>query len=452
MKKKLDLKILENADMKTIETLSYKYRAVDDKEAEKLFKRITDKTEDYNEESGVNTVEVYHRSIWRKTLSVAFSLVIIAVTAVGGAYFYSRLNQIRYIDNIIESETTSCGIENSFTPVPVNEEYDGDILGIKNWHIEKSSGTFTNIDGYPNTYTFSFINDDTGYRFAYTEGNKDEELAYLADLNNDGYPEFICNRVCGMISGEINYHTVAYRMNNGIMETASLIYDFKDFAEKNNIDISLMVDFTDRYYPDKNKIILSSRYSDTEYEIGFEYFSFQPANAEPVCVDYYIGSVLGVRNWHIKKESLTADTENTYFIDDNTGEIFVSYTGYKGKTSAYLTDLDKDQNPELVCSYQYGDDPTVMKDHVKIYRKNKGVLEVGDFLSDFDAFAKANNIELADCDDFSEKFECDQNRIILKKQGNDTGYELDMKYYHFKPVELQIPMLSEPDSDDTALN
>ena len=75
MKKKINLKILENSDMKTLEALSHKYRAVDNDEAEKIYRRITNNTEDYYEEVQMYKVETYHRPIWRKAFSAFLTLV-----------------------------------------------------------------------------------------------------------------------------------------------------------------------------------------------------------------------------------------------------------------------------------------------------------------------------------------------------------------------------------------
>ena len=34
--------------------------------------------------------------------------------------------------------------------------------------------------------------------------------------------------------------------------------------------------------------------------------------------------------------------------------------------------------------------------------------------------------------------------IILKKQGEDTEYELDLKYFHFKQVDLENAQKTSP--------
>ena len=85
----------------------------------------------------------------------------------------------------------------------------------------------------------------------------------------------------------------------------------------------------------------------------------------------------------------------------------------------------------MVCNYQYGDTPDAMYDHVKIFRENHDSLECGTVLSDFEAFEKENDIELGSCDDFTEKYNPDTNRIILQKQDDGTRSKLDSEYYHF---------------------
>lgn len=430
MKKKLDLKMLENADIKTIEALSYKYRAVDDAEAEKIFRRITNDTEEYYEEAQEHKVEVYNRPIWRKALSAAASLAIVAGIATLGAHFYSQLKKGDDLNNNIASDAASSVFENTSAPVAITDDYKGAILGIGNWHIEKSP----NYE-YDNTMLVKFVNDDTGFEFASSECSEDRPFAYLADLDNDGTNELICNKVFGIFGGTTNDHAVIYRLRDGEIE-AGIFYDnYEDFASEHDMDISSNVDFSDSFCPEENKIILKCRYSDTEYELGIEDYSFGPSFYSPLLVNYCFGNLFGINNWHIDTESVTSDTENTYFINDDTGEIFIEYTGYQNKTSAFLTDLNNDNFLELVCNYQYGDDQENMNDHVKIYRIIDGKLTCGEFLDDFEDFEKANNIVLGSCDDFSEVYDVDRNKIILKKQGEDNEYELGMEYYHFKPVE-----------------
>lgn len=101
MKKKLNLKLLENADNQTLEDLSENYRAVSEKEAERIFQRVIKNEEDFQAEDDVHGVEIYHRSIWRKAFAVAATFIIIAGVAGGGAYYFS---QFRNKNNVVVSE------------------------------------------------------------------------------------------------------------------------------------------------------------------------------------------------------------------------------------------------------------------------------------------------------------------------------------------------------------
>ena len=96
MKKRFDLDILENADKDTIETLSSKYSAVSEKEAEKLFQRITRNTCEPDEEIRVQGVEIYRRTIWKKALAAAMTLVIITGAAAGGAHLFAQHKNNRH--------------------------------------------------------------------------------------------------------------------------------------------------------------------------------------------------------------------------------------------------------------------------------------------------------------------------------------------------------------------
>ena len=402
------------------------------KENARIFRHVTNNTEDYFEEVQENSAEIYHIPMCRRICSAALTMVIAVGAVVGGRCYYSQLKGVRNTENIISSDILSSCVEDIVSPETAIENYEGEILGIKNWHIKK-----TKSDIFSGVVDVSFINDDTGYEFAYSECKKDDPSAYIADLDNDGIPELICNYIYAVIDGNPNNHTIIYRLKNETIQIGSIIEMYEWFAEIHHFNISHKFDFSEEYCPDINKMILTSKYIDEAYELGIEDYFFHPANSYPVVVNYYIGPLLGINKWHFQKENINIDMENTYLIDDDTGEKFVEFTGCKGKTSIYLTDLDNDQNPELVCNYQYGDSQDVLNDHVKIYRKNNGVLECGEFIDDFEEFEKDNNIELSGIEYFTSKFDPEKNRIILKKQGEDTEYDLDLKYFHFKQFYLK---------------
>ncbi|WP_295084070.1 hypothetical protein [Ruminococcus sp.] len=432
MKKKLDLKMLENSDMKTLEALSYKYRAVDDDEAEKIYRRISNNTEDYYEEVQVYKVENYHRPIWRKMCSAVLTLATVVLTVWGGSQYYAHLKNNRMTDNNIASDTTSCGTENKSTAIAITDDYKGQILGIQNWHIEK----FTAADG-SSFKSLTFINDDTGEGFADCIIFKDEVFAYLSDLDNDGEPELILNCAYGIVSGDNTYYTKVYRINNGIIECGIANDDIRAYLDENRINTSSNLDVTEKYYPDRNKIIVTNRNDDKEFEMSMDNFKFYHYEQYPVKVDdNYKGPIFGTMKWIIGAHSISDDTEYTYLLFTRTGFGGRLFDGYKDRTSIYLTDLDMDGIPELICNYQYGEDESEWKDHVIIYRVNvNGEIEQGTFLDDFEAFEKAHNIELNSCDDFTETFIPERNKIILKKQGSDTEYELGIEYYHFEVEE-----------------
>ena len=83
MKKRLDFKILENADKDILDALSSKYSAVSNKEAEKIFERVTGNTEAHDAEIRIHGVEVYRRPVWRKMLAAASAFVLVAGAVTG---------------------------------------------------------------------------------------------------------------------------------------------------------------------------------------------------------------------------------------------------------------------------------------------------------------------------------------------------------------------------------
>ena len=407
------------------------------KETAKIFRNVTNNTEGCFEEVQVDSVEIYHISMWRRICSAALAMVIAAGTVIGGKCYYSQLKGIRITANSEMSCTKSSYVENLLTHETVTDDYEGEILGIKNWHIEKIIANSYITINY-------FINDDTGDVFAFSESKQDDPHAYLSDLDNDGNPELICNNVYGIVGGNNNNHALIFRLRNGGIEAGDFVNCYKDFAYKHDLNISLKTDFSDEYDPERNKIVFTSKYTNTELELEIDNFKFQPVNSYPVLVNYYLGPLLGIDCWHFKKENINLEMENTCLIDEKTGVKFVEFMGYKGKTEIYSVNLDNDQTRELICNCQYGEPQDVLYDHVKIYRRNNEVLECGEFIDDFEEYDKANNIELTGIEDFTSKYVPEKNKIILKKQGDDTEYELDLKYFHFKQVDINNAKKASP--------
>ena len=92
----LNLNILENADSKTIETLSESYSALSDSDVSRLFarseelfkNRASDRDGEYS--ASVSGVEIYHRPLWQKILTVSASLALICSALTGAAIFYKN--------------------------------------------------------------------------------------------------------------------------------------------------------------------------------------------------------------------------------------------------------------------------------------------------------------------------------------------------------------------------
>ena len=105
MKKKIDLKMLENADNKTLEELSAKYRAVDDKKAEQLFQRLMKNSDNFEEEVHVQGVEIYHKTMWRKALAAACTIVIAVGAVAGGTYYFSKLKRHSGVEDEKKSDS-----------------------------------------------------------------------------------------------------------------------------------------------------------------------------------------------------------------------------------------------------------------------------------------------------------------------------------------------------------
>ena len=101
-KDELGLDILENADSRTIETLSESYSALSDSDVSRLFARSEElfrsrTTEGRGEYStSVSDVEIYHRPLWQKILTAAASMVLICSAFAGAAIFCKNNSDYRF--------------------------------------------------------------------------------------------------------------------------------------------------------------------------------------------------------------------------------------------------------------------------------------------------------------------------------------------------------------------
>ena len=159
------------------------------------------------------------------------------------------------------SESSETAIA-SFTPVEITEDYDGPILGIENWHQE-------NIP-----YVLLFINDDTEEVFASCTF---KDSVYLADLNNDGEPELICVEKVGK---NLSTSTTVYKVYDGVISLAGPAYGsvisgpkyYPEFAKANGLEVnkSNCDNYSDRFDPERNMIIVTDSSTGTEYELKWD--------------------------------------------------------------------------------------------------------------------------------------------------------------------------------------
>ena len=92
--KELDLDILENADRMTVEHIAKKYKAVSDKDKQRILERseklYRERSSDDTVSSVVSGVEIYHRPVWRKLVAAASAIVIVSGAAAGGAFMLKK--------------------------------------------------------------------------------------------------------------------------------------------------------------------------------------------------------------------------------------------------------------------------------------------------------------------------------------------------------------------------
>ena len=387
----------------------------------------------------VSGVDVCHRITWSKALAVAVSLVIIAGTALTGRKLYSQLKNNGNFEDSIGSESTSNIVENSFKPILIDKHYEGPILGVENWHIEQKSYASETVNEYFQVYNY-FIDDDTGRTFAFYISAGELQSAYLADLDNDGNPELICNSVYGELSEILCSNTKIYRLNNDIIECGICIDNQETFIQ--GTDISNAPILSNCYDPLKNEIILTNKRTDEKFELGIDDFTFNPADCisfygnSPIRVNSsYKGSILGIKNWHIEKNS---DKNYTHilFINDDTKEVFASYRtlDYAYDQCSYLADLNGDGILDLICNNMYLNDSGKTEKSVEVFRLEKGIIEKGELLEE----KSLNSYYVTS---IGSKYDPDTKKIIL--QIGSGIYEMNNAFFIFKSEEINNVNVAE---------
>ena len=234
--------------------------------------------------------------------------------------------------SVPEESVTETTVE-PFDPILITEDYDGPILGIENWHIETGEINA----GEWKIELYHLIDDDTGNEFAGFGGYPGESAAYLADLDGDGQPELVCNEQTGPLDA-MKYHTVIYRLNDGVIERGYYClgdwdfsikpeYDYEEetyplFAEANGLTITTKNSelFTDQYYPDSNKIILMDESTGDQYEMTYDYLVFYPFITEGAAETTLDSSVNGEIVYSTSTPVITdiSDTVSkiTFYRDD----------------------------------------------------------------------------------------------------------------------------------------
>lgn len=123
MKKSFDLKLLEKADKKTIETLSERYQAVTDKEGEKIFQKSISKyssEKDFDTKNQVQGVDIYCRPKWHKAAQT-MAAVLALTLGISGTIF-ALYNASERMTNVTErsADTTAVTTESEH----LSEQFD----------------------------------------------------------------------------------------------------------------------------------------------------------------------------------------------------------------------------------------------------------------------------------------------------------------------------------------
>ena len=167
----------------------------------------------------------------------------------------------------------------------------------------------------------------------------------------------------------------------------------------------------------------------------------------------YSGPVLGIENWHLEQEDLSWGSMtaiNVFVINDDTGMEIASYGGLGGVPDAYLTDLNADGQPELVCNSSWGSEHEIYH-NTCIFRSNDGIIEIaypcyGDledssFTATYPYVAEVLGVDInvRNSGDYSDSYDPETDRILLVNSVDSTEYEIGYECLQFSQYIVEDP-------------
>lgn len=163
-------------------------------------------------------------------------------------------------------------IEESESTVDDESTENATLMGYSDYEITREEA---DLDFYVWTYT----NSDGIVLGDYFGFNGDEPETYIVDIDDDGVTELISNCQYG---GDGFYRVFVYRNNGGVIECGT--YDMEQYGASHGINVEDHVLYS-TVYDSVGKVVNLTVYWNgeaTEYEVGFDEFSFTEFNPEEI--------------------------------------------------------------------------------------------------------------------------------------------------------------------------
>lgn len=340
MRKNFDLKILENADKKTVETLSERYKAVDDKEGEIIFQKSIRKysSEDsFDTEAQVQGVDVYCRPKWHRAAQITAAISVLLLGISGAILTLHSLRGIQDgMTNVDESNEETTTVNNA--PEQLSEQFDMSTQEGIYYKMLTSVDFFDKVSG-------SLVQSKNGISF--------NDVEFEIDLNSSVSYSHI--RQCWISSSE---EIIDGNLNDAeIIKDSYDTYDFINYSDGtdmhtyNNVSkkheyLSASVKRADSEIIPYNELKSGNKWQFKNDPLNCPYADnslFPQVIASSFLADYDAWKIDGEIEYLNRKAVSISSTDDSFTMltDKETGVLlkFISYTG-NGDIAQFISVLD----------------------------------------------------------------------------------------------------------------
>ena len=223
----------------------------------------------------VSGVDVYHRPVWRKVLTVAATFIIVVGIAGSGAYYFSRLKSNKYTLNNVEDDIKYDSIysklkdnKNKYKLSTAVRVFGSSIAGFPNVEDKEKERFFEYLDSFdmkteledneftkvPKSIAFCFGTDEEVYFtfelyengcFTWTENNNGTDKITYHRFSEENMAFYVLSEMFELDSMESDLNRVSKEELESFIDT-NFSKNSPETSYKNNGNISLELDIIDK--------------------------------------------------------------------------------------------------------------------------------------------------------------------------------------------------------------